>query len=64
MPTSAKKIRREPRSLKALPGAREARPLTPRVLGWTRERTREVRARLSVFGKDWDDPRMDVSNET
>jgi hypothetical protein len=63
MPTNAKKIRREHRSPKTPPGARELRPLTARDLGWTRERTKEVRAKLSAFAKDWDDPRMDVYND-
>lgn len=63
MPANAKKIRREHRSVKSAPNTREPRPLTARDLGWTRERTKEVRAKLSAFAKDWDDPRMDVYNE-
>ena len=34
--------------------------LTIRDLGWTRERAREVRAKLTTFAADWDDARMDV----
>jgi hypothetical protein len=37
--------------------------LTPKDLGWTREQTREVRAKLSAFAPDWDDPSMDVYDE-
>jgi hypothetical protein len=37
--------------------------LTIRDLGWTRERAREVRAKLATFAADWDDPSMDVYNE-
>jgi hypothetical protein len=37
--------------------------LTIRDLGWTRERAREVRAKLATFADDWDDPSMDVYNE-
>ena len=37
--------------------------LTIRDLGWTRERAREVRAKLATFAVDWDDPSMDVYNE-
>ena len=37
--------------------------LTIRDLGWTRERAREVRAKLASFAADWDDPRMDIYNE-
>jgi hypothetical protein len=37
--------------------------LTIHDLGWTRERAREVRAKLGTFAADWDDPRMDVYNE-
>ncbi len=37
--------------------------LTIRDLGWTRERAREVRAKLGTFAVDWDDPIMDVYNE-
>jgi hypothetical protein len=42
---------------------RAAKKLTIRDLGWTRERAREVRARLATFAMDWDDPRMDIYNE-
>lgn len=38
--------------------------LTIRDLGWTRERAREVRAKLATFAVDWDDPRMDIYNES
>ena len=37
--------------------------LTIHDLGWTRERAREVRAKLATFAVDWDDARMDVYNE-
>jgi hypothetical protein len=37
--------------------------LTIRDLGWTRERAREVRAKLATFAVDWDDASMDVYNE-
>jgi len=37
--------------------------LTIRDLGWTRERAREVRAKLATFAMDWDDPSMDIYNE-
>jgi hypothetical protein len=37
--------------------------LTIRDLGWTRERAREVRAKLATFALDWDDASMDVYNE-
>ncbi|MGD1102194.1 MAG: hypothetical protein ABSA59_09020 [Terriglobia bacterium] len=37
--------------------------LTIRDLGWTRERAREVRAKLTTFAVDWDDASMDVYNE-
>ncbi len=33
-------------------------------LGWTQERARNVRARLASFAKDWDDPSMDVYDES
>ena len=38
--------------------------LTIRDLGWTRERAREVRAKLATFAVDWDDPSMDIYNES
>ncbi len=38
--------------------------LTIRDLGWTRERAREVRAKLATFALDWDDPSMDIYNES
>jgi len=37
--------------------------LTIRDLGWTRDRAKEVRAKLVTFAADWDDPNMDVYNE-
>lgn len=37
--------------------------LTIHDLGWTRERAREVRAKLATFAADWDDASMDVYNE-
>ena len=44
------------------------RPKTPglslRDLGWTREQAKAVRAKLSSFAEDWDDPRMDVYDAT
>ena len=43
--------------------ARSTKKLTIHDLGWTRERAREVRARLATFAVDWDDPIMDVYNE-
>jgi len=42
--------------------ARAAKKLTIRDLGWTRERAREVRARLATFALDWDDLSMDIYN--
>ena len=45
----------------ALPAERK---LTIRDLGWTRERAREVRAKLATFAVDWDDPGMDIYNES
>lgn len=42
----------------------EARkPLSIDALGWTRERAAQVRARLSSFAEDWDDPEMDIYDE-
>jgi hypothetical protein len=38
--------------------------LTIRDLRWTRERAREVRAKLATFAVDWDDPSMDIDNES
>ena len=38
--------------------------LTIRDLGWTREQAREVRAKLASFALDWDDPSMDIYNES
>jgi hypothetical protein len=46
---------------KGLP--RPTKRLTIHDLGWTRERAREVRAKLAAFAVDWDDPSMDVYNE-
>jgi hypothetical protein len=37
--------------------------LAIRDLGWTRERAKEVRAKLATFTADWDDPSMDIYNE-
>ncbi len=34
----------------------------PSVFGWTREEARSIRARLSAWAEDWDDPAMDVYN--
>jgi hypothetical protein len=46
--------------------AKAAPPAEPkftiRDLGWTRERAREVRAKLATFAVDWDDPSMDIYN--
>ena len=42
----------------------EARkPLSIADLGWTQEHAAHVRARLSSFAEDWDDPEMDIYNE-
>jgi len=42
----------------------EARkPLSIDDLGWTQERAAQVRARLSSFAEDWDDPEMDIYDE-
>lgn len=49
------------KNLKPLP--RAVPKLTIRDLGWTRERAREVRAKLAAFAADWDDPCMDIYNE-
>jgi hypothetical protein len=38
--------------------------LTIRDLGWTRERAREVPAKLATFALDWNDPSMDIYNES
>jgi hypothetical protein len=44
--------------------ARRSPPTTNKLtihdLGWTRERAREVRAKLAAFAVDWDDPKMDI----
>ena len=37
--------------------------LTIRDLGWTRERAKEVRAKLATFAADCDDPSIDIYNE-
>ena len=37
--------------------------LTIHDLGWTREHAREIRAKLSTFAMDWDDPSMDIYNK-
>ena len=42
---------------------RVEKKLTIRDLGWTRDRAREVRAKLATFALDWDDPSMDIYNE-
>jgi hypothetical protein len=42
---------------------RAEKKLTIRDLGWTRDRAREVRAKLATFAVDWDDPSMDIYNE-
>lgn len=42
--------------------ARAAKKLTIRDLGWTRERAREVRAKLATFALDRDNPRINVYN--
>jgi hypothetical protein len=34
------------------------------VENWMLQHTREVRARLATFAMDWDDPSMDIYNET
>lgn len=55
---------------RAKPPHREKKPDTPpkasclsiRDLGWTREQAKAVRAKLSSFAQDWDDPHMDVYN--
>ncbi len=38
--------------------------LTLRDLGWTREQAMQVRAKLSAFIPDWDDPAMDIYDES
>ena len=38
------------------------KPLTIADLGWTREEALAIRAKLSSFAEDWDDPSMDVYN--
>lgn len=45
------------------PVGKPRRQLTIHDLGWTREQAREVRAKLSTFAVDWDDPGMDIYNE-
>ena len=39
-------------------------PLTIDDLGWTPQQALEIRARLSSFAEDWDDPGMDVYNQS
>lgn len=48
---------------KAKPSAQTRLRLTIRDLGWTREQAMQVRAKLSSFAPDWDDPGMDIYNE-
>jgi hypothetical protein len=67
VPMPVKVLRgRQPAPLPRKPAKRVAlnkKELTIRDLGWTRERAREVRAKLGTFAVDWDDPRMDIYNE-
>jgi len=57
--------RRAPTPRKHAKAALPAEPkLTIRDLGWTRERAREVREKLATFAVDWDDPSMDIYNES
>jgi len=57
-----KRVAATPRKHRRGP-ARSTKKLTIHDLRWTRERAREVRARLATFAVDWDDPTMDVYNE-
>lgn len=41
-----------------------APPLTIYDLGWTREEAARVRAQMASFSADWDDPAMDIYNES
>jgi hypothetical protein len=41
----------------------QARLLTARDLRWSREEAAAVRAKLSSFAADWDDPAMNVYDE-
>ena len=65
MPTEALKERRLAAAPRKHPKsvARPTRKLSIHDLGWSRERAREVRAKLATFATDWDDPSMDVYNE-
>ena len=51
----------KPGNNKAL--GKNKRQLTIQYLGWTRERARQVRAKLSAFAAEWDDPAMDIYDE-
>jgi hypothetical protein len=65
MPAKAmrkKQVAAAPRKHRRGP-APSTKRLTIHDLGWTRERAREVRAKLASFAVDWDDPSMDVYNE-
>ncbi len=65
MPVKVLRRKRPPaiprKSAKSVPLANNK--LTIRDLAWTRERAREVRAKLAAFAVDWDDPSMDIYNE-
>ena len=41
-----------------------AEPLTIYDLGWTREEAARARAQMASFSADWDDPAMDIYNES
>ena len=41
-----------------------AEPLTIYDLGWTHEGAARVRAQMASFSADWDDPAMDIYNES
>jgi hypothetical protein len=43
---------------------RRSSTLTVKQLGWTEEVARDVRAQLAAFAEDWDDPAMDVYDES
>jgi len=57
-------------SVQAKPGtditgaARKITKLTIRDLGWTKEEAMRVRAQLATFAPDWDDPAVDIYNES
>ena len=59
---SGKQLAAQPRRHKKRPPLTKNK-LTIRDLGWTRERSSEVRAKLASFAADWDDPWMDIYNE-